>query len=124
MEKEIPTSFKTTATIGARTNGQKYFHDFGIHPNFCSIYGAKPEDIIHVECSIHKNQKIDSGVPKLDYWGWFDLEEFKWSTGGLMQPSHAQFSMCFPYGYKAEEERGRGKAYRLMIKQIKTPSEK
>jgi hypothetical protein len=49
------------------------------------------------------------------YWGWLE-------TGGdnfsMIYPSHPQFSMCFAYGYEANEQCGRGKAYRLMVREV------
>jgi hypothetical protein len=113
MEK----NFTTTATIGKSENGN-YFHNFGIRPMIASLYGCKPEDIINVKCTISIDQSTEKhNAP--DYWGWYDLKEKCWSTGSLIQPSFVQFKMCFIYGYESEEERGKGKAYRLDIEEIK-----
>lgn len=114
--ENIKNSFTTTATIGKSATRGNYFHDFGIRPMFASIYGRKPDDIVNVKCTISEDQ-TEHTAP--DYWGWYNLIENKWETGGLIQPSFLQFQMCFPYGYKAEEERGKGKAYRLDIEEIK-----
>lgn len=114
MEK----SFTTTSTIGKSTVNGDYFHDFGIRPMFASLYGSKAEDIINVKCTISADQSTEKHNSP-DYWGWYDLKEKCWSTGGLIQPSFIQFQMCFTYGYKVEEERGKGKAYRLDIEEIK-----
>lgn len=109
-------SFTTTAVKGKTQDGKGYFHFFGIRDVSCSLYGAKPEDIIQVKCMVSKDQ-TEQKPP--DYWGWYNLEKERWETGGLLQPSLTQFKMCFPYGYKVEEEHGKGKAFRLDIKEIK-----
>lgn len=112
MEK----SFTTTAAISLTLDKKEYFRHFGIRPSIASMYGDKPEDIVNVKCTISEDQ-TEHTAP--DYWGWYDLNEKRWSIGSLIQPSFIQFKMCFPYGYKAEEERGYGKAYRLDIEEIK-----
>lgn len=53
--------------------------------------------------------------PEGQYWGWLDKGKTK---PCMIWPSEAQFSMCFPYGYKLEEERGAGKVVRLKIEEI------
>ncbi len=40
------------------------------------------------------------------YWGWWNSED---NSFHFVFPSRLQVDMCFPYGAKAEEERGRGK---------------
>jgi hypothetical protein len=39
------------------------------------------------------------------YWGWWNLEYMRWE---MVFGSKVQVEVCFPYGSKAEEERGRG----------------
>ncbi len=39
------------------------------------------------------------------YWGWWNLETLRWE---MVFGSKVQVEVCFPYGSRAEEERGRG----------------
>lgn len=50
-----------------------------------------------------------------DYWGWQDTGKDKYC---MIYPSWVQFTVCFPYGYEALEERGEGKAVRLLVVEI------
>lgn len=63
-------------------------------------YGAEPEPV---------QVTID---PEGTYWGWLE-------TGGdvpiMVYPHKTLFEVCFPYGYRAEEEKGKGHAVRLRI---------
>lgn len=98
----------------------KCFNHFGITPMSASLYGDKIEDIVQVEIEIAKNQKRPTHQEQrdsagADYWGWFDNEEKKFT---LIWAQLFLLDMCFPYGLKAEEERDRGKAYRLNVKQV------
>jgi len=113
-KKKFTNSFKTTAAKSKTLEDKTYFRHFGIRESTCSLYGDDPKDIVQVECSVSEDQ-TEQKPP--DYWGWFDFEH-GWQTGGLIQPSHTQFSMCFTYGYKAEEKADKGKAYRLDVKEI------
>jgi hypothetical protein len=64
--------------------------------------------IVEVEVSIDENGT---------YWGWFDNEDntlhgcYIWIHPSLTE-------MCFPYGTKVEEERGRGKKVKLSVVEI------
>jgi hypothetical protein len=104
-------NFKTTATLNE--NGKFYEH-FGISPKLASLYGDKPEDIVEVEFKISDNQKVpphDKSM-NVDYWGWYDSRIKKFS---MIYAKHFLLEMCFPYGIKANEDKGQGKAYRLEI---------
>ena len=110
--------FKITATLNK--NG-KFLEHFGIHPNLVSLYGKKVEDIINVEFKISENQEIPKNDNSLnpDYWGWYDYNDNKFD---LIYAKYFLFDMCFHYGIKAEEDVGRGKAYRLEILENKDDS--
>lgn len=58
--------------------------------------------------------------PEGDYLGW--IEQTEDSPRNTGEPEMIQrkeiFSIQFPYGYKAEEAAGRGRAVRLSIKEI------
>lgn len=51
-----------------------------------------------------------------DYWSWWDEKEqrfeFTWAAEFLLE-------MCFTYGTKAEEERGRGKKMRTVVEVVR-----
>ena len=74
-----------------------------------------------MEVSIAEDQTIppapqnDPKVNEPDYWGWWDAEDKKFT---LIWPKHFLLEMCFPYGTKAEEERGKGKIYRVNVKTV------
>jgi len=85
-----------------------YAHDEGKH--FMHVgekrwvelhYINKPIVLVRVEIDEHG-----------EYWGWLDSNKDK---PCMIWPSEIQFKMCFPYGYTAEENIGRGKAVRLKI---------
>lgn len=69
---------------------------------FVKLHGVPDADIKKV---------IVTENPAGDYYGWKDKSgeiEFIW-------PSDTQRDMCFPYGPKAEEEKGNGVRVRLTI---------
>jgi hypothetical protein len=53
--------------------------------------------------------------PEGRYYGWLATGE---DEPNMIWPSKAQFEMCFPYGPKAEEERGRGQTVRLSVERL------
>jgi hypothetical protein len=107
-----------TAVLGRKGE----FNHFGINKLSACLYGDKVEDIIEVEVSIAEDQTIPPSIqndPKAnepDYWAWWDSERKKFS---LIWSKYFLLDMCFPYGMPAEEERGRGKAYRVNVKYVK-----
>ena len=93
------------------------FYHFGIVPSLASVYGNKPEDIVQVSITIAEDQTIpenDSDGKEYvgDYWGWFDFNEQRFS---MIYPRRFLLNMCFAYGIEASEERGHGKAFRLVV---------
>ena len=50
--------------------------------------------------------------PVSTYWGWQDTDSEDCS---MIQPTWVQFSVCFAYGVKAEEEAGRGRRVNLTL---------
>jgi len=73
------------------------------------------EPIIKVLIELEDNGK---------YWGWIynpDYKDSMYRKDGIPQmiwPSKNQVEMCFVYGIKAEEDRGKGKLVRLKITEI------
>ena len=55
------------------------------------------------------------------YWGW--LENDGKDTPTMIWPSKMQVEMCFPYGPKAESDRGRGRLIQLDIQKDETQME-
>lgn len=89
---------------------------WGIH--YAALYGCGEQDIVRVAVCQHEDQSApdlpaDRGT--CDYWGWLPKGESRYR---MIQPSYAQFCMCFPYGWHKEAQRGAGMAYRLKITDI------
>lgn len=92
-----------TLYAGRRANrreGDAEFTAIGSHPRFTKAYGLEPIEVVAVE------------EPDGDYWGWIqrgkDVPVMVYDREGL-------FSMCFPYGYRAEVEADRGEVVRLHL---------
>lgn len=89
-------------------------NDGGVYTNL----GARPWVELHglpypiVPVAV---REVTDDDPAATHWGWL-------RTGGdtpsMIWPSHAQFSVCFPYGYRAEEEAGRGRMVRLAVEEV------
>ena len=96
--------------------GQEFFRDIQPTPKQVKMYGSG--DIFEVNVELHKDQTPETKNTGfgIDYWGWQRTIE---KDLIMIWPSFPQFSMCFCYGYKSEEERGRGKAYRLSVEEVK-----
>jgi hypothetical protein len=59
---------------------------------------------------------VTKGTDLNGYWGWWEAER----QGFLfVYPSRPQLEMCFTYGSKIEEERGKGKMMPVDIKIIR-----
>jgi len=93
---------------------KKCYHHFGIRPSLASLYGDKIEDIETLIMKISKDQTVpETHMKEADYWGWFDAEKNEFTT--IVYAQRFLLEMCFPYGIKATEDDGQGKAYRLEI---------
>jgi len=103
-------------------NKQGVYNHFGITPTNACLYGDKVEDIIKVEVFIAEDQTLppepqnDPKINEPDYWAWYDAEDKRFS---LIFSKYFLLNMCFPYGMPLEEEKGKGKAYRVNVKTIK-----
>lgn len=98
-----------TTAVKAYKDDILYYTHFGINSVTARVWGNKPSDVIKVRMMIAPDQ-TESEPP--DYWGWWSYTDKRFH---MIWPSKAQFSICFPYGYKANEKRGEGKAYRLIV---------
>ncbi len=86
---------------------------FGIRDMTSSLYGYKPKDILEVDMVISEDQTLpenDNDRTEPDYWGWYDNDDKRIS---MMYSARFLLDMCFPYGIKASEKAGQGKAFRF-----------
>lgn len=58
------------------------------------------------------------GDPSSDYYGWIDAKDPGEYTN--VWPSEGQLEMCFPYGSRAETDRGRGRKVNLIVEEVAT----
>ena len=94
-----------------KTN-EEFFCDIHSHIESTRMYNDKKPIF---EVSIHpKKEGKDS-----DYWGWKDIREDHLT---MIYANKIPFSMCFPYGFEAEEKAGRGRAVPLIVREIKKVS--
>jgi hypothetical protein len=80
--------------------------------------------IVEVTVSINENQERNRHSPHHedqhhpDYWGWIENDDLV-----MIQPTWDSFNVQFPYGVIADEEREKGKAYRLVVEEASVVSE-
>ena len=123
VETTLPNEFVVTASIKRSEKHGEYYQHFGIHHSLLSLYGVKVEDLCRVRFEIIPDVNLDNRkeTNDIDYWGLYNFEEKRLS---LIYPSYIQFYVCFPYGPKDEETRGRGKCLNLKIVEILPYKEK
>lgn len=108
------------AIVSAIFNGKCFAH-FGVNKHNACLYGDKLEDILQVEVTIADDQtkppapQNDPNVNEPDYWAWWDERDQRFS---LIWSKYFLLNMCFPYGMEIEEKAGKGKAYRVHVKEI------
>ncbi len=110
-------TFTTTATLNKKG---KFYQHFGITPKLVSLYGDKVEDIVNITFKISDDQTVPAPNEtslSADYWGWYDNEMEDFSQ--MIYAKRFLLQMCFPYGIKASEDNGQGKAFRLEIIEVK-----
>lgn len=91
-------------------DGKFYYFQASPHLRWVKLFGF--DDPI-VKVSIRERLPTD---PPSNYWGWLATDEpdryqYVW-------PSEGQMEMCFPYGSKAEADRGRGRKVNLVIEEL------
>jgi hypothetical protein len=101
-------------------HGKPFFDGIGQTPQYTKCYpgnDGNDRKIYAILVSIHENQEPERKARGFttDYWGWLETGE---TSFDFVYPSFPQFSMCFAGGFEAEEERGRGKAYRLAVEEV------
>jgi len=91
--------------ITSKTKGE-FFHHIQSRKETTKLYNEQSKIY---ELILEEN-------PKGEYWGWYDYSEKKVL---MIYFGEILFSVCFPYGYKAEVEAGRGEVKRFTVKKIK-----
>ena len=87
--------------LSDRRPGGSYWADFSPHPETARMYDYGEAPVYEVTVSEMPDE------PMLDsYWGWWDAQRGAFT---MVYYAQALVEMCFPYGSKVEEERGRGK---------------
>ena len=97
--------------------GNGVFKYIGLFPQYTTMHGVPPAEVIELKVTLHPDQSKPTKPQErgaVDYWGWQDEGKTNYT---MIYPSWAQFCMCFPYGYEAEENGGKGKAFRLIVKE-------
>jgi hypothetical protein len=99
----------------AHKNSRGYFDDIHRDRRNVALYD-KQQPIYEIDVTVNPDQSPAKTPYKQEYWGWLKTNDDCFS---LVMPSYPQFAMCFTYGFKIEEEHGKGKAYRLLIQKVK-----
>lgn len=95
--------------VHAKEGEVEVWHNIYPNINLVKMCGDGP----YHEVKIREIRKNETSL----YWGWKDFEDKKYS---MIYYRKELAEMCFPYGYKAEEKRGRGKLVNLVITEIIT----
>lgn len=84
---------------------------------FCDFYSNPRGTACHAGNKIFKaklteNQSNEESI----YWAWWENEK---NTFTLCYPMKAGVEICFPYGTKAESDRGRGVLVNVVVELVK-----
>ena len=98
-------------------NGKEYFSSIKPSLRALKMYPRGYDGFFYeVDVMPDTEQSRKSVSPDdVQYWGWLAIDDDMYT---MVYPSYDQFSMCFAYGYRSDEARGRGKAYRLIIREM------
>ncbi len=99
---------------GGPQAGEVFFMNFGSREHVTRGYGG---DVVPLRVTEDSEGQ---------YWGWIDNEDWRAERGyrsndgvpTFIQPHHGMFTMQFPYGPEAEQERGRGHIVRLVVEDL------
>jgi hypothetical protein len=83
------------------------FMHFDANPEIVKLYGDHPIHRVRVTLVEGKHDGI--------YWGWLDTDGKHLE---YVYPSRDAVEVCFPYGSKREEARGRGKVVGLLVEDL------
>ncbi len=101
--------YSTTFFAIKRINKEKkteYFDGIGTSFFFTKCFGSAP----YYQISLRETD-LESG----QYFGWKDYTKQEYQ---MIWPSLVQAEICFPYGSKAEEEKGRGKLVGFVLENV------
>ena len=110
-------------TAGTSWDAFAYYEE-GRRGCLYSVIGPRPYVALHglghpiVPVTV---TEVPADDPTATHWGWFDAEKTDTPEWALVWPSRAQFNVCFPYGVKAEEDKGRGRTARLRVTERQEP---
>lgn len=110
----IPETKPTVMFCGlpnSHKDGKPYMFHFYRNALAVKMCMGKPNEFPTLKVEVTLSDDFDQTPGK--YWGWWDIERQEWC---FVFPSRFQVDMCFPYGAKAEEDRGRGKLLPVNIK--------
>jgi hypothetical protein len=86
---------------------------YGFYASERHFITSGPEPVLPMKVTV----LAASEAVETDYWGW-------WKAEGdyvcLIYPRESLLEMCFPYGSKAETERGRGWVVRVRVEEVQT----
>ena len=92
----------------ATTHPSGRFYSFMYDPRVASLFGLEEADVFRVRVR-DLNEGEASG-----YWAWWSTEKEHFIPG-MIWPEKGLVEMCFPYGSKAEVERGRGEVVNVVV---------
>lgn len=84
---------------------------FGFYPSRVHFCTSSKQPVVRVRVTVD-----DAG----DYWAWW---EAKTQKPVHIYPKDFMVEMCFTYGTKEEEERGRGKVCRVRVEEVPEDTE-
>lgn len=95
----------------------KTWMHYGEIPYYTNIYPSVEQVRMctdHAETIYAVDVKEASESDNTPYWGWLDND----GNISMVYPRFISFEICFPYGVKAEELKGEGRATRVFITEI------
>ena len=99
---------KRSSVCYATTHPDGKFYSFMYGPQVASLFGLRETDVFQV-CVRELNEGETS-----EYWAWWSTERKEFSPSQIW-PHKGLVEMCFPYGSKAEVERGRGEVVNVVV---------
>lgn len=74
-------------------------------------YHGLPEPVVEVDV-----REVPADDPTATHWAWLDS---KHDEPIMVWPREGLFEVCFPYGSKVEQDRGKGRVVRLAVTQVR-----
>ena len=118
------TKWQTNYGMLAHCDREDIWYFFDIYPGRFQVEMCCGTDPAEKETIRKLRVREAEGHEETQYWGWLESPDpIRGVKGGdivFVWPSKGQFEMCFPYGYQAEEEQGKGRAIRVIVEEDKT----